>query len=537
VTEQQVTGGAPYQGEDRRHRRPAVDSPVRRDQGALVASALLLLLTAAVFIGGALLAPSQDEVLTTGVEPLLNAGAVALAIIVGLLSFVRWRLIGQACSLWIAGAALLYGTVTIPVGHLFPVILADEPMVLMWLHPASRLVVIVLLALGLRAPVVDADLTPTRVIGIAVAGTTVVTVLFQLVPSLGRALAGAHDLVASERAAPTGSALLITVFLVLAAGYVQRGARTDRPIMAWYALLLVALAFAEALRLLPEDIGWWGLGDELLRLAGLLAAVAGATRDLVNAYGEQGGRLLESVATGATAEARIRAEAAASEERAHEARNALAAIEGATKTLERYRDRLDAASRAQLTEAISGEIARLQALVSVERARGAGHPFLVSRALRHVVAGARSNGMVLEVDIDAELKAFGHGAETAEVVQNLLVNARRYAPGSPVRISGERRDGGVIIRVDDRGPGVAESERRLIFTRGTRGRAAEQTFGSGLGLYVSLELMREQSGDLWVEEREGGGASFVCWLPAVSEPDEDDDDHGIVVRDFVDRDA
>jgi signal transduction histidine kinase len=37
--------------------------------------------------------------------------------------------------------------------------------------------------------------------------------------------------------------------------------------------------------------------------------------------------------------------------------------------------------------------------------------------------------------------------------------------------------------------------------------------GSGLGLYIAAQLLRTQAGQLWVEEREGGGASFALALP------------------------
>jgi signal transduction histidine kinase len=506
---------SPYQGADRRQGRPAGGDGAVRERRALVLACCGVVLVALVFAVGPVLTPRAAGSLTTGIEPLLDAAAVAVAILIGVLCFVRWRLLGQASSLWLAGAMLTYGLFTISVGHLVPAVAeSPEPTVLLWLHPASRLVFLGLMVTALVSLEVDARLRPWRVLAVLLAGIAGLTVIFQLVPDLARALAGADDRIAQDRALPTGSLLLISAYTALGVGYFVRGVQLPRRIFPWFGVLLLALAAAEGQRLLPDEpLGVWNLGDVALRLSGLLAAVTGATRDIVFAYGEQGGRLLDSVATGATAEARIRAEQAANEERAHEARNALAAIEGATRTLEHYRDRLDPTTRASLTAAISGEIARLQSLVSAERNGEAVEPFIVERALRHVIAAASLGEAEVTVDIDPSIRALGRGPQTAEVVQNLIVNAGRYAPGSPVHLLAEHEQGGVIIRVQDRGPGVEESERRLIFSRGVRGRQSDHTDGSGLGLYVSLKLMREQSGDLWVEDRPGGGASFALWLP------------------------
>jgi signal transduction histidine kinase len=214
-----------------------------------------------------------------------------------------------------------------------------------------------------------------------------------------------------------------------------------------------------------------------------------------------------------TAEARFRAEKAEQEERAHEARNALTAIEGATRTLEHYRDRLPPETRAQLATAITAEIARLQRLVSSERIAEASGPFRVAEALAPVVTGARSQGMLIQSDVAGDLVAHGRWADTAEVVQNLLENARRYAPNAPVTVLAREEGDKILIRVEDRGPGVPEDEQESIFQRGRRGILAEDVPGSGLGLYVSAQLMRDQGGELWVEDRPGGGASFGLWLP------------------------
>jgi signal transduction histidine kinase len=415
---------------------------------------------------------------------------------------------------------MTFGLLTIGVGHILPVILtAGAPEVTEWLHPASRIVVIGLLVTALRSPDIDASLSVRRVILVALGATAVITVIFQLLPAVGTALSGAEDRVRGLQEGILGSVLLIITLTSLGVAFFVRGIRLPRQLLPWFGVMLIGLATVELHRVLPfARGGMWVFGDGFLRFVAMLAAVYGATRELLLTFGEQSGHLLRSVTTGLTAEARIRAEQAAKEERAHEARNALTAIEGATRTLERYRDRLDPETRESLAQAVSGEIARLQQLVSVEWVRSDQHEFNVARCLRTVVIGARTREMDIDIDIDPELCAFGRAPETAEVVQNLLENARRYAPDSSVLIRAQYEGDDMLLRVEDRGPGVPTTEQRAVFDRGVRGSTVNGNEGSGLGLFVSTQLMREQGGDLWVEERPGGGASFVVRLPAF-EPD------------------
>jgi signal transduction histidine kinase len=101
------------------------------------------------------------------------------------------------------------------------------------------------------------------------------------------------------------------------------------------------------------------------------------------------------------------------------------------------------------------------------------------------------------------------------IVENLLTNALKHTPDdTDVNVRVEGRDGGVLIVVDDRGPGVAEEERELIFEMfnrgGDPGRAAP---GAGVGLALVAQFAALHGGRAWVEDHPGGGASFRVFLP------------------------
>jgi two-component system sensor histidine kinase VicK len=77
------------------------------------------------------------------------------------------------------------------------------------------------------------------------------------------------------------------------------------------------------------------------------------------------------------------------------------------------------------------------------------------------------------------------------------------------------------VTIADHGPGVPEADRERLFTRFTRGAAQTTDDGTGLGLYVSRQLLRTMGGELWLEPaREGRGAAFTLSLQG--EPPGDD---------------
>jgi light-regulated signal transduction histidine kinase (bacteriophytochrome) len=115
-----------------------------------------------------------------------------------------------------------------------------------------------------------------------------------------------------------------------------------------------------------------------------------------------------------------------------------------------------------------------------------------------------------------DLAAHGRPLDTAAVVQNLLVNARRYAPGSVITVNAVQTGDRVQLQVEDSGPGIPERERAAVFERGVRGSTSRGVEGTGLGLFVSRRLMAEQHGSLRLRSGAAGGACFVIELPAAT---------------------
>lgn len=101
------------------------------------------------------------------------------------------------------------------------------------------------------------------------------------------------------------------------------------------------------------------------------------------------------------------------------------------------------------------------------------------------------------------------------ILANLLENAREHG-GGPIRIAVETGSrSGIVLVVDDAGPGVARGERSRIFERFARGSAARHRIGTGLGLSLVAEHAHAHGGEAWVEDRPGGGARFKVSLAEV----------------------
>lgn len=100
------------------------------------------------------------------------------------------------------------------------------------------------------------------------------------------------------------------------------------------------------------------------------------------------------------------------------------------------------------------------------------------------------------------------------VVINLVANALRFARanGQVTVNASPAGDGGVLIHVDDTGPGVPPAERERIFRPFVQG-PGEIKRGTGLGLTFCREVVQSHKGRIWVEDAPGGGCRFTVALP------------------------
>jgi PAS domain S-box-containing protein len=147
--------------------------------------------------------------------------------------------------------------------------------------------------------------------------------------------------------------------------------------------------------------------------------------------------------------------------------------------------------------------------------RGVLQPSRRPTSLVALVEGVAASGVLssehpLEVEVapDAEVASVDP-AQIERILENLLVNVSRHTPaGTPCRIAVQRRDQGILLTVEDQGPGISPDERGAIFDPFQRGQDSSHSPGTGVGLSLVARFAELHDGRAWVEERPGGGARF-----------------------------
>jgi two-component system, OmpR family, sensor histidine kinase ChvG len=233
---------------------------------------------------------------------------------------------------------------------------------------------------------------------------------------------------------------------------------------------------------------------------------------------------------------------------AHELKNPLTSLRGATETLPLVKT---PDSKERLMEIIQHDVKRLDRLISdisdasrldAELAREDAKPVDTAELLRTTVSlfndihRDNTSEVVLDVAYSSGARPYrciGHDSRLSQVIVNLLDNAISFSPpGGRVSVKAKRVGNEIQIAVEDEGPGIPPENLERIFERFYTDRPQE-SFGqnSGLGLNISRQIVVAHGGRLWAEnrlhegdgargksvgaaERKSGGARFVIRLPA-----------------------
>lgn len=250
------------------------------------------------------------------------------------------------------------------------------------------------------------------------------------------------------------------------------------------------------------DVTYANAGAGLIALLASAILMVGVNVELELDDAKAQERLIEAwhqVRIGVQREVRARSR---HDEVLHDLRSGLLGIESVSPLLGSNPD------DAQIARLMGLEVSRLRALTDNRPNHG---EFFLIEALAPTVELRTRQGCAVTVT-GAEVVVHGARFDVIEIVQNLLDNCVRHAPGTPITISVSTEQDAAIIRVGDRGPGVAEQFVDQIFESGY----TTHSDGTGLGLSSARWLAQSQGGDLWYEARLGGGAMLVLSIPRAS---------------------
>lgn len=213
----------------------------------------------------------------------------------------------------------------------------------------------------------------------------------------------------------------------------------------------------------------------------------------------------------------------------HELRTPLASVLGCTVTLERDDIDLTPSETRELIHSAATAARKLDRLLSelldVDRlARGLASPQLrptdVGALVRQAIEQSDLfGGRPIRVEADPVVVTVDP-PKVERIVENLVVNATRHTgPETSIVVRVREEDGGVMIVVDDDGPGIPKDLRQAIFEAFRRGpSAADHSPGTGIGLTLVTRFAELHGGRAWVEDSPEGGASFRVFLPGTPEP-------------------
>ena len=205
----------------------------------------------------------------------------------------------------------------------------------------------------------------------------------------------------------------------------------------------------------------------------------------------------------------------------HELRTPLTSVLANLELLEEEltgEQREAAASALRSSQRMRRLVADLLLLARADAGRQAPHmPVDLSEVVTHAAAELEPLAGDHEISVDAPAGARVDGArdELHRLVLNLMENALRHTdPGTAVEATVERRNGEVVLAVEDDGPGIPDDQREKVFERFYRG-SGEHSGSSGLGLSIVRAVAESHRGSVRLEEPlDGRGARFVVRIPA-----------------------
>lgn len=210
----------------------------------------------------------------------------------------------------------------------------------------------------------------------------------------------------------------------------------------------------------------------------------------------------------------------------HELRTPLGFIKGYVTTLLRQDTDWDNEARKEFLRIIDDEADRLRDLIdnlldSSRLQTGTLSMTLDPARIEQVIRDVTSRTQSLYPDIKLNVEHVKglplveiDSTRIAQVLDNLLSNAYKYAPESDVTVRVTQYDDRLLVEVEDNGPGIPTEHTSHLFERFYRvPENSSGVRGTGLGLYICRKIIEAHGGEVGVETSAGVGSRFYFTLP------------------------
>lgn len=124
----------------------------------------------------------------------------------------------------------------------------------------------------------------------------------------------------------------------------------------------------------------------------------------------------------------------------------------------------------------------------------------------------------LNCNIDEKTTIYADRGEVKRVIINLCGNAVNYTnKGGKIEVFARAEEGDFIFSVNDNGNGIPKEDIPHLFKRFSQGTSKKRSTGTGLGLYLSRQIVEAHNGKIWLESKINKGSEFSFLLPNVTE--------------------
>jgi two-component system, sensor histidine kinase ChiS len=213
----------------------------------------------------------------------------------------------------------------------------------------------------------------------------------------------------------------------------------------------------------------------------------------------------------------------------HELRTPLTAIKGYIDFLREEKGVMDSPEARHYIENMALSADRLNGLVTdmleVSRIEGNRMPMEISaidpdkaieESIEEIKPQAIQKGLELHYDPSGhKIYALADASRLKQVLINFIGNAIKYTPKGSVTVSTEIRNKEMAIIIADTGIGISSEDQENLFKKFSRiqNDKTKDIVGTGLGLWITMEIVKRMGGRITVESIEGVGSHFTVYLP------------------------
>ena len=132
------------------------------------------------------------------------------------------------------------------------------------------------------------------------------------------------------------------------------------------------------------------------------------------------------------------------------------------------------------------------------------------------LAAKNELNFIVKYEIPDDLYIWADRAEIKRVITNLCGNALNYTnKGGDIKVLAKAQNGDFIFSVSDNGNGIPQADIPNLFKRFSQGTARKRSTGTGLGLYLSRQIIDAHNGKIWVDSKVDKGSEFSFLLTDV----------------------